>query len=109
MHRLMSAALAAAMTLAVAGVAVAQTTPPSTSPPTDQPPVATAPSNDPNAPLPGANSFTEGQAKDRIEKAGLTQVSDLKKDDNGIWRGRAMMGGKQTDVALDYRGNVVAK
>jgi putative membrane protein len=76
--------------------------------PTD-PPVATAPSTDPNAPLTGANSFTESQAKDRIEKAGFTQVSSLKKDDNGIWRGTAMRGGTQTNVALDYRGNVVVK
>ena len=108
MNRLKSAALAAALTVALTGAAVAQTTPP-TSPPMDTPPVATAPSNDPNAPLAGANSFTENQAKERIEKAGLTQVTDLKKDDQGVWRGRAMMGGKQTDVALDYRGNVVAK
>ncbi len=108
MTRLMSAALAAVAAIAFVGVAAAQTTPPA-SPPAESPPVATAPSNDPNAPLPGANSFTENQAKERIEKAGLTQVTDLKKDDQGIWRGRAMLGGKQTAVALDYRGNVVAK
>jgi len=106
MDRLKSAALAAVMTVGLVATAVAQTTSP-TSP--DTPPVATAPSTDPNAPLPGANSFTENQAKERIEKAGLTQVSNLKKDDQGIWRARAMLGGKQTDVALDYRGNVVAK
>ena len=104
---LKSAALAAAVTFALACSAAAQTTP-STSP-AAEPPVATTPSNDPNAPLAGANSFTESQAKDRIEKAGLTQVTDLKKDDQGIWRGRAMLSGKQTEVALDYRGNVVAK
>ncbi len=74
-----------------------------------EPPIATAPSTDPNAPLAGANSFTENQAKERMEKAGFTQVSGLKKDDNGIWRGSAMMGGAKTNVALDYRGNVVAK
>ena len=100
--------LAAVATCALLNAAAAQTTP-SASPPMDSPPVATAPSNDPNAPLAGANSFTENQAKERIEKAGLTQVSNLKKDDNGIWRGSAMLGGKQTNVALDYRGNVVAK
>jgi hypothetical protein len=108
MNRFKPVAFAAVVTTALAGAAVAQTTPP-TSPPTDTPPIATAPSTDPNAPLAGANSFTENQAKERIEKAGLTQVTDLKKDDQGIWRGRAMVGGKQTDVALDYRGNVVAK
>ena len=108
MKRLKSAALAVAATVAFVGAAVAQTTTPASTP-VETPPVATAPSNDPNAPLPGANSFTENQAKERMEKAGLTQVTDLKKDDQGIWRGRAMLGGKQTDVALDYRGNVVAK
>ena len=108
MNRFKPAVFAAVVITALAGAAVAQTTP-STSPPTNTPPMATAPSTDPNAPLAGANSFTENQAKERIEKAGLTQVTDLKKDDQGIWRGRAMVGGKQTDVALDYRGNVVAK
>src|SRR6185503_1166790 len=108
MTRLMSAALAAVAAIAFVGVAAAQTTPPA-SPPAESPPIATAPSADPNAPLAGANSFTENQAKERIEKAGFTQVSGLKKDDNGIWRGSAMMGGAKTNVALDYRGNVVAK
>jgi hypothetical protein len=58
-------------------------------------------------PAPGANSFTEGQAKSRIEAAGFTNVSDLQKDDQGIWRGRAQRGGQQVSVALDYQGNVV--
>jgi len=71
--------------------------------------MATAPSTDLNAPLPGANSFTETQAKQRIERAGFTQVSNLKKDDQGIWRATAKQGDKQTKVALDFRGNVVAK
>ena len=44
-----------------------------------------------------------------MEKAGFTNVSGLKKDDQGIWRASAMYGGKQTNVALDYRGNVVGK
>ncbi len=39
-------------------------------------------------PIAGANSFTEGQARDRIAKAGYTDVQSLKLDDNGIWRGR---------------------
>ena len=36
------------------------------------------------APMAGANSFTENQAKDRIEKAGFTEVTGLRKDDQGI-------------------------
>ena len=102
MHRLALGTLVIIASVALSSPLIAQTT-------TAEPPVATAPSTDPNAPLAGANSFTENQAKERIEKAGFTQVSGLKKDDNGIWRGSAMMGGAKTNVALDYRGNVVAK
>jgi len=61
------------------------------------------------APFAGANSFTQSQAADRIGKAGFTSVSGLKKDADGIWRGTAMSGGKSVAVALDYKGNVVAK
>jgi hypothetical protein len=44
------------------------------------------------APEAGANSFTEAQAKDRIKKAGFSQVSGLRKDDQGIWRASATKG-----------------
>jgi hypothetical protein len=64
---------------------------------------------DAGAPLPGANSFTEGQAKDRIAAAGFGTAADLKKDADGIWRGTAANGAKTTSVAVDYKGNVVAK
>ena len=57
----------------------------------------------------GANSFTEGQAKSRIAGAGFTGVSDLKKDDQGIWRGTATRGGKQAQVGFDYKGNIGAQ
>ena len=40
------------------------------------------------APLKGANSFTEGQAKDRAIAQGVDSVSDLKKDDDGIGAAR---------------------
>lgn len=62
-----------------------------------------------NAPQPGANSFTEEQARSRIEAAGFSDVSDLRKDDQGIWRGRAMRDGRQVGVAMDFRGNVSAE
>ena len=60
-----------------------------------------------NAPVAGANSFTESQAKSRIEKMGFGNVTDLKKDDNGVWRGRAMRSGQTVDVSVDYQGNVI--
>lgn len=63
---------------------------------------------DAGAPLKGANSFTEGQAKDRVVAHGLANVSPLKKDDDGIWRGTAQQEGKPVQIAVDYKGNVVA-
>jgi peptidase YpeB-like protein len=61
------------------------------------------------APVKGRNSFTEGEAKSRIEKAGYSNVSGLKKDDDGIWRGKASKDGRSVDVSLDYQGNVVTR
>jgi hypothetical protein len=66
------------------------------------------PKSDDKAPVAGANSFTEGQAKSRIEGAGFTKVTGLKKDDQGVWRGSAMKDGKQATVSVDFRGNVVS-
>ena len=63
---------------------------------------------DEGAPLEGANSFTEGQAQDRVVAAGFPSVSALTKDDKGIWRGTATKDGKNVNVAVDYKGNVVA-
>lgn len=61
------------------------------------------------APVPGANSFTESQAKGRIADRGFTDVSGLTKDKDGVWRGTATKDGKQVHVALDYQGNVVTQ
>jgi len=61
------------------------------------------------SPRQGANSFTEGQAKSRIESRGYTSVSALAKDDGGIWRGKAMKDGKSVEVSLDFEGNVFAQ
>lgn len=72
------------------------------------PAVATKGTANPAAPVPGANSFTENQAKGRIQDAGFSEVSALTKDDQGIWRGQATKDGKKTPIALDYQGNVVA-
>lgn len=64
--------------------------------------------NNSNAPVAGANSFTEGQAKSRIEQAGFGQVTDLKKDDKGVWRAKAVKGGAPHNVSIDFQGNVNA-
>ena len=61
------------------------------------------------APVKGRNSFTEGEAKSRIEKAGFSNISGLQKDDNGVWRGTATKDGRSVDVSLDYQGNLVTR
>ena len=72
-----------------------------------QTPAVKSPSeNNPAAPVPGANSFTEGQAKSRIEAAGYSDVSGLTKDANGVWTGSAKKGGQSTTVKVDFQGNV---
>lgn len=68
---------------------------------------APATTTDAKAPLEGANSFTEAQAKQRIVDAGYSTVSTLTKDERGVWRGTAMKAGKQANIAVDFKGNVV--
>ena len=74
-------------------------------------PAVNTPNTPPNptAPVAGANSFTEGQAKWRIESKGFKNVSHLKKDDTGVWRGQAMQNDKMVSVTVDFQGNVVAQ
>ncbi len=55
---------------------------------------------------PGANSFTEAQAKGAIESAGYTGVSDLKQGEDGVWMGMATKDGKEAAVTVDYKGSV---
>src|SRR4029434_1253147 len=68
--------------------------------------VNSAGQNNSNAPVAGRNSLTEGQAKSKIEDAGYTHVTELKKDDNGVWRGKASKSGSATAVSIDFQGNV---
>ncbi|HXJ01974.1 MAG TPA: hypothetical protein VNH44_12185 [Micropepsaceae bacterium] len=70
------------------------------------PAIKTTEGNNPGAPATGANSFTEGQAKSRIEARGYANVSGLAKDTNGFWRATAMKDGKSVNITLDYQGNV---
>ncbi len=60
-------------------------------------------------PAAGANSFTEGQARGRIAKAGYANVSALAKDKDGVWRGTATKAGKTVNVGLDFKGNVTTR
>lgn len=116
-------AVAAGGLMIGAAQAQTQTAPSTTNPGATAPRTNTAPANSgpnnsavnppgptvPGAPVAGANSFTEGQAKSRIESNGYANVTELKKDDSGIWRGKAMKDGKPVEVSLDFQGNVVSR
>ena len=81
-------------------------------PPAQQPgnrAINTEGTNNSSAPVAGANSFTEGQAKSRIEAGGYSNVTELKKDDSGVWRGKGMKDGKSVTVSVDFQGNVIAR
>jgi opacity protein-like surface antigen len=97
--------LIALAAVSVIGTAYAQeAAKPSTDPQT--PAVATPDTQNPAAPVAGANSFTEGQAKERIEAKGYTDVSALTKGEDGVWTGTAMKSGKSFEVKLDFQGNI---
>jgi len=82
--------------------------PPVPAVPGERPAERSAPPPVGTIPVAGANSFTEAQARSRIEAAGFTQVEALKKDEQGVWRGQAMRDGKPEQVGLDFQGQVVA-
>ena len=103
-----SLVVAAALALTVGAAHAQSPNPPAQSGP-NNPAVNTTGTNNANNPVAGANSFTEGQAKSRIETGGYSNVSGLKKDDQGVWRAKAMKDGKSVDVSLDFQGNVVAR
>jgi hypothetical protein len=96
-----------AIGVAIAGAAVAQQPPANPSAPSN--PAVSTPGQNATTPAPGANSFTEAQAKKRIEDQGLTNVNGLTKDADGVWRGSASRSGQTLSVAVDYQGNVVTK
>lgn len=104
----MRAVLALAASVALITAAVAQPKPANPDPST---PAVTAPNspNNPGAPAAGANSFTEGQAKSRLEGNGFSNISGLTKDQQGVWRGKGSKGGKTVDVSVDYQGNITPR
>jgi hypothetical protein len=94
----------AASTLAC-GIAHAADQPPAQSGP-QNPAVKTNSGNNSDAPVKGANSFTQGEATSRIEARGYGHVQNLQKDGNGVWRGVAMKHGHRMAVSVDFQGNV---
>jgi hypothetical protein len=62
--------------------------------------------NNSSTPVAGSNSFTQAEAKSQIEAKGYSHVVRLRKDEQGVWRGRAMKDGHTGPVSVDYQGNV---
>jgi len=89
----------AAIASLTAGAAFAQDAKQPANPPAaqTQPAAPTAPSS---------AAVTETQAKAHIEAQGFTNVSELKKDAQGMWSAKAMKDGKAVQLSLDARGNV---
>lgn len=56
----------------------------------------------------GKNSFTENQARARLESLGFTHIGVLVLDKAGIWRGTADRGAMTVDVGVDFKGKIAA-
>jgi hypothetical protein len=52
------------------------------------------------------NLFTQDQARAHLNHLGYTNVSELSKDENGVWRGSATKDGETRNVAVDVKGTV---
>lgn len=48
-------------------------------------------------------------AQKKLKAVGYGDVTDLKLDDKGVWRGTGTVNGKQTPVAVDPQGDVLAQ
>jgi hypothetical protein len=101
--------------IAIAGVwlalgpAFAQSNPAKQNPGVAQSKPGVAQSKNEIPPVPGANSFSEGQARTLIESQGYADVSPLTNDRQGIWHGTAKKGGNKVHVSVDFKGHVTAR
>lgn len=69
-------------------------------------PVDTTPTTGETTLTPGANSFTEGQAREAMEKAGYTDIGRLTQNEQGVWQAEGMKAGTKAMVSVDYKGAV---
>jgi protein CpxP len=56
-----------------------------------------------------SNSYTQAQVEERLRAAGFTAIRDVRKDDDGIWRGSAELNGQAVEFGVDYRGSIAAR
>jgi hypothetical protein len=104
-----SGAVLTALLLAAVLPALAQSPAPGTGgvPRSGAQPSAGASDSSGDGATPGRNSFTEGQARARIQAMGYSDVGSLSKTEEGFWTGPAMKNGTPVTVRLDYQGDVV--
>lgn len=108
MNILAIVAVATALGFGATGVASAQDLAPS--PNATQNPAVKSPNQLADAPLAkGHNSFTKGEARTRIQKAGYVRVTGLSLDSDGLWQAHATRDGQRVRVALDYKGDVASQ
>lgn len=107
------ASLCVASVIAFSTGALAQTSTEPAATPAPNPAAPTSPATPPAQTVPadenlepGANSFTEAQARSWLEEAGYTNVSGLAQSKDGIWRGHALRNGTAVNVAVDYKGTI---
>jgi len=103
--------LSGALMMGAANFAAAQDqTGPAADPGAARNPAVKSPNDMTQAPLAkGHNSFTKGEASDRIQKAGYSDVKNLMLDADGLWQATAQQNGQSVHVALDYKGNVASQ
>lgn len=98
--------VAGAVFLLVMPAAFAQTAP-SAEPQT--PAVTTPGGKNPKAPVPGQNSFTEDQVKERLTEEGYTNIMRLQLGEDGVWRADAARNGQPVKVLFDFQGNITTQ
>jgi hypothetical protein len=62
----------------------------------------------PNSAVPGtgATTLSEAEARVRLAAAGYPRVIEMRVDERGMWRGRAIRNDQQVSFLLDNLGNV---
>jgi hypothetical protein len=58
---------------------------------------------------PDAQSEEAALMRQKIERAGYTEVGALARDSTGTWRGRAKRGDRPVDVVVDKGGRIKAE
>lgn len=96
------------ITLVAACICIPATAWAQSAPSTDKPAIATPDTANPSAPVKGENSFTQEQAKSRMEEAGFSNVMGLTLDDEGVWHAAGEKDGAAVMIKMDYQGNITS-